>query len=903
MRNRHSLATVILALLCFLSARPATAQTASVTGLVRSAETSAPLIAAVVQVVAPDGGRVSASLTDQAGRYLISGIPPGTYTLTVSMTGYRTGRVESLPVAGGETASADFDLFVRAIDLDPVVVSASRRQERALDAPARTEVVTEHEIRVRPALTPVDHLRVVPGVDVATHGLQSTNVVTRGFNNIFSGALYTLTDHRMAGVPSLRVNLMHLIPATDDDIERMEVVLGPGSALYGPYTSNGVLHILTKSPLVEQTTTASIAGGERSVFMGGFRTAHLVNQNLGVKVSGQYMRGDEWPHDDPVEAQARAIAETIDPDTRIGRRDLSIERWSGEARADWRVTPDLTAILSVGRTNAVNGIELTGIGAAQIQNWSYTYYQTRLNWNRFFAQAYVNASDAGETFTLRDGRPLTDRSRLFVAQAQHGVTVRDRQNFTYGLDFVRTLPETERTIHGRYEEIDRYSEFGGYLQSETAVTERLDLVLAGRFDTHTELENTVFSPRAAIVFKPAMNHTLRASYNRAFSTPRALDIFLDIPAGPFPDAALAGLGYRVRAMGPGRDGFRFRTPDGGLTGMRSPFTPAAMGGPAELLPATTQMMWAIAVGILQAQGVITPQQAQSPIFQPPTSAQVGIMGLDVLAHTEPVPIANVGIAEFDRLQESNTTTYEVGYKALLGERLLIATDVWYAVRDNFISALRPVTPLLFLNGQQIAAVLIQRGMPQAQAVQIAGAIGPIPLGVVSSDAVSAEAAEFLVTYRNFGEIDLWGSDISAQFLLTEEWSVSAMTSLVNRHNFRSEGELITLNAPKTKIAGRVVYRSERTGLNGETRVRHNSAFPVLSAPFVATACLGETGRLVEPCVESFTLVDLVLGYRLPQLRGAALQLAVQNVLDTGYRSFPGVPEIGRMAMLRLRYDF
>ncbi len=70
----------------------------------------------------------------------------------------------------------------------------------------------------------------------------------------------------------------------------------------------------------------------------------------------------------------------------------------------------------------------------------------------------------------------------------------------------------------------------------------------------------------------------------------------------------------------------------------------------------------------------------------------------------------------------------------------------------------------------------------------------------------------------------------------------------------------------------------------------------------ATQCIGGTEPGTEPCVESYTLVDLVLGYRLP-IQGASLQLSVQNLLDEDYRSFPGVPSIGRMALLRLKYDF
>src|SRR5690606_9093957 len=116
------------------------------------------------------------------------------------------------------------------------------------------------------------------------------NIVLRGFNNVFSGALYMLSDHRIAGVPSLRVNFPHFIPSTNDDIERIEVVLGPGSALYGPGTSNGVMHILTKSPLTTQETSVSLTGGERSLLHGTFRTSQLVSENFGIKLSGQYLQ-------------------------------------------------------------------------------------------------------------------------------------------------------------------------------------------------------------------------------------------------------------------------------------------------------------------------------------------------------------------------------------------------------------------------------------------------------------------------------------------------------------------------------------------------------------------------------------------------------------------------------------
>jgi outer membrane receptor protein involved in Fe transport len=114
-----------------------------------------------------------------------------------------------------------------------------------------------------------------------------------------------------------------------------------------------------------------------------------------------------------------------------------------------------------------------------------------------------------------------------VGQLQHGLAIGGRQNFTYGVDYFFTDPRTEGTISGIYEDEDQTTEVGGYLQSQTALTPQFDLVLAGRVDTHSALPDAIFSPRAALVFKPTQDQAFRATYNRAFSTPTSLNQFLD----------------------------------------------------------------------------------------------------------------------------------------------------------------------------------------------------------------------------------------------------------------------------------------------------------------------------------------------------------------------------------------
>jgi iron complex outermembrane receptor protein len=907
-----------------MMAAPATGQQGALTGLVTNAETGAPISAAQIQVLG--GPQATGTLSDNQGRYRIA-LAAGSYDLVVTVVGYRTTRFDDVAVASGETTAFDMNLLSQAQELDALVITASRgTPEKATEAPATTFNVSSAEITERAAQSLADHLKTAPGVDVITHGVQDTNVVVRGFNNIFSGALHMLTDHRLAGVPSLRVNLMHFIPSNDEDVDRMEVVLGPGSALYGPNTANGVVHILTKSPLAGQGTTVTLGAGERDTFQGSFRSAFLLSEDVGVKLSGQYLSATEWEYTDPTEEDARrralanptacltdkairgfSAAVAQQACTRVGVRDFDIRRFGLEARGDWRFADDGTLVGTYGRTSAT-GIELTGLGAGQNNDWIYDFFQARLNKGRFFTQAYYNRSDAGDTYLLRDGAPLVDKSTLLVTQAQHGFAIADgRQDFTFGVDYFATRPETEKSINGSWENDDDIDEWGVYLQSRTGLTDMVELVLAARLDSHSLLDEDVFSPRAALVFKPAEEQSLRLSYNRAFSTPSSLNFFLDISGGAAP-APLGPVGYTTRAYGTGRDGFSFQNPDGSLRGMRSPFNP---GGANQLLPADVPVLWQLAIGVLRAQQAIDDQTAAMLGAMTPTNADIGRMLFD--ATTQQVaPLAGSTIEDVPGIAESYTETVELGWTGILDNRVKVSADVYYMKKNDFVSPLLVVTPLLLLNGPEtgayIAGQLVAGGMDPAQAQTLAGqlatGIAQIPLGVVSSDEVAAQAADLIVTYRNVGDLDLWGGDLAVQAFLTDEWTVNATYSYVSDDYFEIEGRTpVALNAPKHKGSVGAAYRNVRTGLSASGRARFSSGFPAESAGFVGTECVtgGTGGIFEEPCVEDFALVDVTVGYRLPGTP-ASVQLLVNNLFDTDYRSFVGVPTMGRFAMLRVRYD-
>ena len=122
------------------------------------------------------------------------------------------------------------------------------------------------------------------------------------------GTLLTIIDSRDGRIPSQRFNSFDLISTTDLDIDCIEVSLGPGSAPYGPNAAAGVMHIITASPIDRPGTSVSLAGGEHSIFSSRFRSAHAFSGRFGIRVSGRYMRGNDFGFQDPIEVAAAPMS-------------------------------------------------------------------------------------------------------------------------------------------------------------------------------------------------------------------------------------------------------------------------------------------------------------------------------------------------------------------------------------------------------------------------------------------------------------------------------------------------------------------------------------------------------------------------------------------------------------------
>ncbi|MBL8959411.1 MAG: TonB-dependent receptor [Gemmatimonadetes bacterium] len=936
LRVRH----VLLAAAATLLSMPVLAQGGGIAGTVTAGDGGTPVQGVRVQALASNGQAVAAVLTRDDGTYRIGNLAAGTYSLVARRLGYGEKRVDNISVSASGTTTANIQLVAVVTELNPVVTTASRKPEKALDAPASISVVDVRDIQERPSVTVADHLKGLPGVDIQTGGIAQSNIVARGFNNAFSGSILTLQDYRFAAVPSLRVNIPFLFTATNEDIERVEVLLGPASALYGPNSANGVLHVITKSPFSSQGTTVTIDGGERSLLRGSFRTAGLFTPKLGYKISGEAFTANDWAGETArdtlgnriVGAGGRPVYDPGEPDvfppeapaSRRGQpniRDFDLRKYTGEARIDYRPSADKEFVTTVGVNMFASGLDYTGAnGTGQIKNWLYRSIQQRARVGRWFAQAFLNVNNAGNddsldtdgTFLLRSGQPIVDQSRVFAAQLQHGFALGSKQDFVYGLDFINTDARTGGTINGRNEEDDGIREIGGYIQSTTNLSSKFDFIAALRADNNNRIEGNQISPRVALIFKPSATQNFRATFNRAFSTPANFSYFLDLIQA----RNIGNSGYNIRALGnPPKEGWTFNRSCGATNGglcMKSRFS-----GGNNWVPSSAAAMFPGVVAGLRSTLVaqLTPAVGATIANQlvsflgtlRPTDAQVGSRMSYLNAPTAALQPGQVG--DIRPLDASYNKTYELGYKGILGNRARLAIDAWVQQRGDVGNPAGLSTPNIFFNGPQlgaylgpnIAQALIAAGLPAQQAAaaatqiatQIATLAGSLPVGIVQfNDDRFANGTDLYATYTSQSdqEITVRGLDAALDFVLNDKWTLAGMYSYVSKTIFEdvtsSNGTALMLNSPGNKGSLTLKYRNEGKGIGFEARTRFSDAYPVNSGVYAAGPNLqgrpitfqrpGTTTSYRYDAVEAATVFDLGFNYRLPIAGAKEVMLSVNG---------------------------
>lgn len=933
----------------------ALAQDVTVSGTVTDANGNALPGALVVEK-----GTTNAVKTKADGSYSIT-IPASRVPATLMYRSVGFGSTE-FSVDGSATTYSP-SIGSKARTLNEVVVSASKKSEKILNAPASVTVLSEARIQQNTSLSVVDNVRKVAAVDVMPTGMVSNNVVVRGFNNIFSGQTMFMVDNRLASVPSLRVNAFQLVPTSNTDIRSMEIVRGPASALYGPFAANGVMAIYTKSPLdmenrMEVTvglTTGLRAGDDSMTFtnndgrtityspdnsvenLGIFnpeiRIAGKLSKNVGIKVSGNYLSASDFAFFDPREPNGKSVrygnlskgqAWASDGSAaQVFNRDFRIRKLAGDARLDWRPAVNTEFSFATGYANNTN-VELTGLGGAQAKGWTSNYFQTQFKKNRFWAQYFINMTNSGNTFLIPQNPSQTqftylkENSNLQAVQLQHSSNFLDNKlSLVYGGDFFMTRPSGN--VYGRFDGKANINQYGGYLQGEYKFNNKWSATAAARVDYQDVIDEVMFSPRGALVYKPKDNHTFRLTYNRAFSAPTALNFFLDLYNG-----GITGTPNSIRAFGNtgmtynlGTDGLPSLTSNSGAT---VPATYSQLVNNAGAIAGVKNGVRQVLIAQFRAAG--------APLSSATASANLLLNGINPTS-LAPVDAVTGQSVDVTTIKDKNpvastvTQTAELGYKGFLGDRLSLGIDLYYTQIENFISPLTNVSYQVAIDPSYYALSTTQAQM--LANVNAAGAFRPQLVAGLTGGNPNASNAEIIaaytsaliragavanagtiapdntgtgndvvLTYLNLGTVDVAGADLSFNYVASKLLNIEGAFSFVNKDKIPlmgAAGGFVSLNAPRFKSALNLDYKMPfNNNVSARLGWRWMDQFDANSAVYV--------GR-----VNAMNMLDLGLSWRPSTSQNTVLSLNINNVLDHRHQFFPMTSAMGRVALFKILHTF
>lgn len=408
---------------------------------------------------------------------------------------------------------------------ETVVVTASRTEQKLDTVPAAVTVIGSEQIEQSSAENYADVLRNVPGVNVSQMSARDIQVTSRGSTNSLATSQLVLLDNRSLYLDFFGFVMWDFAPLDADQIKQVEVVRGPGSAVWGANAMTGVINIITKSPR-ENPGTSIILGG------GNFNSSSISATHSGVAGKVGYRVSASYFEQDPFERPTGIIPGSDGPLNPGGTAypnfsNQGTEQPKVNLRVDYDQNDDVTWSFSGGWA-ATDGIIHSGIGPFDIESGtSLAYFQT--SWKRRAAQVNfsVNALD-GDADNLLTVDPMGNPIEfLFESQSynldfSNTSVVGGKHAMTYGANVRQNNFDLSIAPLG-----DDRQEIGAFFQDEIIFNEKVRWLIGGRIDNLDPID-TVLSPRTSLLWTVKPRHTLRFSYNRAFRAPSMVQNFLDI---------------------------------------------------------------------------------------------------------------------------------------------------------------------------------------------------------------------------------------------------------------------------------------------------------------------------------------------------------------------------------------
>jgi outer membrane receptor for ferrienterochelin and colicins len=508
----------------------------------------------IVQVV--ETGAVQ--LSDSSGDFRFT-VPEGTYSLQF-VAGENVATENGVVVPGGGTVRVDKKTdWSLSVAETITVYSASRRAERVTEAPAAVTVIATEDIAaVAPSGQAPRLVESAPGVDYTQSGLYDSNFNARGFNSSLNRRILTLVDGRDPAIAFLGAQEWAALSFPLDEMASVELIRGPGSALYGANAFSGVLNMTTKLPKNTPGGRLMLSGGDLNTRRADLRHAGALGGETYYRLVGGYQQSDDYTRSRNLSAEYSTLCAATGAINCLPREAVPLALTEdnirfGGLRLDKHFESSNVLTLEGGYSTIEGPTFQTGIGRVQVTDverpWGRVNFNTR-HWN---VGAYYDARIAENQVALASNARLYEDSSNLHGEIQtnwdffSGKT-RVIAGAAYNEQEVDTAnPQGVQTLMSQATDEKQQSVFG---QGELDLGTRVKLVGAARWDDST-LHEAQFSPKAAIVFSPSTNHTLRYGYNEAFQRPNYSELFLSAPAGaPVNLAGAAALNPASAALAP-----------------------------------------------------------------------------------------------------------------------------------------------------------------------------------------------------------------------------------------------------------------------------------------------------------------------------------------------------------------
>lgn len=414
------------------------------------------------------------------------------------------------------------------------VTSVSKKAQKVSKSAAAIFVISQQDIKRSGVTSIPEALRMAPGIDVARIDGNKWAITSRGFNSRFANKLLVLIDGRSVYTPFFSGVNWDVQDTLLEDIDRIEVIRGPGGTLWGTNAVNGVINIITKSADQTQGGYAMAGGGSKERVFGGFRYGGQVKDSIYYRLYGKYF---ERENNDDFSERA------VNDDWRMGRGGFRVD-WDASDKDRVTVQGDIYEG-DVGET--VNQASIT----APYNTWVNTDAQLAggnilMRWNKQIDDNEATALQVYYDYTEKDNYWLRQEHNTLDIDFQHALPLTASHNFTWGAQyrFISDDIEGSFILTPLKKNLDTHW-FSLFVQDEWELLEdELTLTVGSKF-SHNDYSGFEIQPSARIVWTPTANQSIWASVSRAVRTStraerggvinqRTLPPFSTTPPAPLP---------------------------------------------------------------------------------------------------------------------------------------------------------------------------------------------------------------------------------------------------------------------------------------------------------------------------------------------------------------------------------